>query len=101
MEMIDENVNKLIEEIGKVLANAVYDSEELQELLNKVRSSGYQPMIAIEAKLTLFKDSEEEGAEKYDIKNKLLDKLSYDMDFDELVTSEDQKFLNSIHIKLE
>jgi|GEM_PF-3877570 len=99
--MSDEKINRLIEEIGKVLAKVVYDSGELQDLLAKIKKSGYNPMIAIEAKLSLFKDSDEVGTLLHDIADLSDDKIDHEKDFNDLVTSEDQEFLKSIHIKIE
>lgn len=96
--MEEDNLKNIVEEIGKLLANLIHDSEELHDLMEKLREDGHQPVISFEAKLTLLKDSDEipegEGDEAFV-------ELNYDQVFDELVTNDDMKFLDSIHIKVE
>ena len=96
--MEENNLKNIVEEIGKLLANLIHDSEELQDLMEKLREEGHQPVISFEAKLTLLRDSEEvpEGGEDEEIVE-----LNYDQVFDELVTKDDMQFLDSIHIKVE
>lgn len=96
--MEENNLKNIVEEIGKLLANLIHDSEELQDLMEKLREEGHQPVISFEAKLTLLKDSETllDGDEDEEIVE-----LNYDQVFDELVTKDDMKFLDSIHIKVE
>jgi hypothetical protein len=96
--MEENNLKNIVEEIGKLLANLIHDSEELQDLMEKLREEGHQPVISFEAKLTLLRDSEDlldgEGDEE-------IVELNYDQVFDELVTKDDMQFLDSIHIKVE
>ena len=96
--MEDDNLKNIVEEIGKLLANLIHDSDELHDLMERLRDNGHQPVISFEAKLTLLRDSDEipDGEEQETIVE-----LNYDQVFDELVTSDDMKFLDSIHIKVE
>jgi len=96
--MEDDNLKNIVEEIGKLLANLMHDSDELHDLMERLRDDGHQPVISFEAKLTLLKDSNEisEG-----VGDETIMELNYDQVFDELVTSDDMKFLDSIHIKVE
>lgn len=96
--MEENNLKNIVEEIGKLLANLIHDSDELQELMEKLREEGHQPVISFEAKLTLLKDSD--GLPE-DLEDEEIVELNYDQVFDELVTNDDMKFLDSIHIKVE
>ena len=92
---MDENLEKLIRELGEAINDAINESEEIHEAMDRIRASGADVMLILEATIA-FKDkpaTEEEEKPKFrdiSIEQRLAE-----------VSFEDRQFLKSLNIKFD
>ncbi|HKE02517.1 MAG TPA: hypothetical protein VKE91_00555 [Blastocatellia bacterium] len=92
---MDENLEKLIRELGERINEAINESEEIHEAMERIRATGNDVLLILEATIA-FKEkpagNEEErhGFRDISIEQRLAE-ISY----------EDRQFLKSLNIKFD
>ncbi len=81
-----------MEQLGEAINNSLSDSEQIAEVITRIKSGGYDVFLVLEATIG-FNEREE-----VDDPTELNEQLS-SANFQ--VTSQDVKFLKSLHIKVE
>ena len=92
---MDENLEKLIRELGEAINDAINESEEIHEAMERIRASGADVMLILEATIA-FKDkpaAEEEEKPKFR-------EISIEQRLAE-ISFEDRQFLKSLNIKFD
>ncbi len=92
---MDENLEKLIRELGESINNAINESEEIHEAMERIRATGNDVLLVLEATIA-FKDkpaSEEEAQTDFreiPVEQRLAE-----------ISQEDRQFLRSLNIKFD
>jgi hypothetical protein len=96
---LDENLERLIRELGEAINDAINESEEIHEAMERIRATGAEVMLILEATIA-FKEKPvtEEAAEEGE-KPKYRD-ISIEQRLAE-VSHEDRQFLRSLNIKFD
>lgn len=81
-----------MEQLGEAINNSLSDSEQIAEVITRIKSGGYDVFLVLEATIG-FNEREE-----VDDPTELNERLS-SANFQ--VTAQDVKFLKSLHIKVE
>ena len=92
---MDENLERLIRELGEAINDAINESEEIHEAMERIRASGADVMLILEATIA-FKDkpaAEEEEKPKFR-------EISIEQRLAE-ISFEDRQFLKSLNIKFD
>lgn len=92
---MDENLEKLIRELGEAINDAINESEEIHEAMERIRASGADVMLILEATIA-FKEkpvAAEEERPKFR-------EISIEQRLAE-VSHEDRQFLKSLNIKFD
>jgi hypothetical protein len=93
---LDENLEKLIRELGEAINDAINESDEIHEAMERIRASGADVMLILEATIA-FK--EKPAAEEEEEKPKFRD-ISIEQRLAE-ISFEDRQFLKSLNIKFD
>ncbi len=89
---MDQRLKSLMEQLGEAINNSLSDSEQIAEVITRIKSDGYDVFLVLEATIGF---NEREDASQPAVIN---DQRST-ADFH--VTSQDVKFLKSLHIKFD
>jgi hypothetical protein len=93
---LDENLERLIRKLGEAINDAINESEEIHEAMERIRASGADVMLILEATIA-FKDKpaadEEEERPKFR-------EISIEQRLAE-ISHEDRQFLKSLNIKFD
>ena len=91
---LDDNLKKLMKDLGAAINDALSDSEEISEAIQKVRDSGYDVFLVLEATIGFNRRSEDESSEQDEIpliRSEIKLKIN----------TQDMKFLKSLKIKVD
>ncbi len=92
---MDENLEKLIRELGECINNAINESEEIHEAMERIRATGNDVLLVLEATIA-FKDKpasdeqEKTGFRDIPVEQRLAE-----------ISQEDRQFLRSLNIKFD
>lgn len=92
---MDEYLEKLIRELGEAINDAVQESEDVNNALERIRAAGHEVLLVLEATIA-FKDKLADGDEdsssfkEISIEERLAD-----------ISNEDRQFLKSLNIKFD
>ena len=94
MENLDDNLKQLMKELGAAINDTLSNSEKISEAIARIRSSGYDVFLVLEATIGFNKRPEESRVDSafdggYDAEAKLN------------ITSQDVKFLKSLKISID
>ena len=94
MDNLDDNLKQLMKELGAAINDTLSNSEKISEAIARIRSSGYDVFLVLEATIGFNKRSEESSTDSafgrgYDAEAKLN------------ITSQDVKFLKSLKISID
>ena len=92
---MDENLERLIRELGEAINDAINESEEIHQAMERIRATGADVMLILEATIA-FKDkpvAEEEERPKFR-------EISIEQRLAE-ISHEDRQFLKSLNIKFD
>ena len=91
---LDDNLKRLMKDLGAAINDALSDSEEISEAIQNVRDSGYDVFLVLEATIGFNRRSEggADGEEETPVIRSEI-KLK--------VNSQDMKFLKSLKIKVD
>lgn len=94
MEPLDENLKQLMKELGAAINDTLSNSERISEAITRIRSSGYDVFLVLEATIGFNKRSEE-------VRTESSFSTSYNADAKLNITSQDVKFLKSLKISID
>ena len=92
---MDEYLQKLIRELGEAINNAIEESGEINEALERIRASGNDVFLVLEATIA-FKEKEGENKEQ----SPIYKEISIEQRLAE-ISHEDRQFLKSLNIKFD
>ena len=91
---MDENLERLIRELGEAINDAINESEEIHEAMERIRASGADVMLILEATIA-FKEKPATEEERPKFRE-----ISIEQRLAE-VSHEDRQFLKSLNIKFD
>jgi len=91
---VDQQLKQLMKELGDAINESLADSEQIAEVVSKIKDGGYDIFLVLEATIGVSKQGEK-GSDK----TSLVTTLTSSPDFK--VNEQDLKFLKSLRIKLE
>ena len=91
---MDQQLKQLMKELGDAINESLADSEQIAEVVSKIKDGGYDIFLVLEATIGVSKQGEK-GSDK----TSLVTTLTSSPDFK--VNEQDLKFLKSLRIKLE
>jgi hypothetical protein len=95
---LDENLEKLIRELGETINNTINESEEIHEAMERIRATGNDVMLVLEATIA-FKEKPE-GAEANGTAQPGFREIPVEQRLAE-ISQEDRQFLRSLNIKFD
>ena len=93
MEPLDDNLKQLMKELGAAINDTLSNSEKISEAIARIRSSGYDVFLVLEATIGFNKRSEEVRTDSFS--------TNFEGDAKLNITSQDVKFLKSLKISID
>jgi hypothetical protein len=91
---VDQELKKLMKELGEAINESLADSEQIADVVSRIKEGGYDIFLVLEATIGFSKQGEKNPA-----KNSLVTTLSTKPELK--VSDQDVKFLKSLRIKIE
>lgn len=91
---MDQELKKLMKELGEAINESLADSEQIADVVSRIKEGGYDIFLVLEATIGFSKQGEKSPA-----KNSLVTTLSTKPELK--VSDQDVKFLKSLRIKIE
>jgi pentose-5-phosphate-3-epimerase len=91
---LDQQLKDLMKELGEAINESLSDSEQIAEVVSRIKEGGYDIFLVLEATIGVSKQGE-----KSPDKASLVTTLSTNPEFK--VNDQDVKFLKSLRIKIE
>ena len=91
---LDDNLKKLMKDLGEAINEALSDSKGISEAIQNVRDSGYDVYLVLEATIG-FNRQAEEGAAEDEEEGVIRSEIQLQ------VNAQDMKFLKSLKIKVD
>ncbi|MGH9502007.1 MAG: hypothetical protein ACRD20_04065 [Terriglobales bacterium] len=91
---VDQQLKQLMKELGEAINESLAESEQIAEVVSKIKDSGYDIFLVLEATIGVSKPGE-----KSDDKTSLVTTLTTNPEFK--ISDQDLKFLKSLRIKIE
>jgi hypothetical protein len=86
---VDDQLKKMVKELGEAINQAVADSDRIAEVMGRIRASGHDVFLALEATIG-FTQREESASQTPRQQTRSTGELE--------ITSQDQQFLRSLRI---
>ncbi len=93
---LDDNFKHLIKELGQAINESLADSENISDVMGRIRAAGYDLFLVLEVTIGFNKQGETSAVHRQDLSPET--RIS-EPDF--LLTSEDAQFLRSLKIVVE
>ena len=93
-DSVDPQLKQLMKELGDAINESLSDSEQISEVVSRIKEGGYDIFLVLEATIGVSKQSD-----KNSDKTSLVSTLSANPEFK--VNDQDVKFLKSLRIKIE
>jgi len=93
---LDENFKRLIKELGQAINESLAESENISEVMGRIRSAGYDLFLVLEVTIGFNKQGETSTLHRQDVTPEARSK---DPEF--LLTPQDAQFLRSLKIVVE
>lgn len=90
---MNPKLKNLMKELGEAINDSLSESEEIAEVISKIKAGGYDVFLVLEATIGFNKQEEEEG------QTQTAGRRPSNPDFK--VTNQDMKFLKSLRITLD
>lgn len=98
MSRVEEDLEKLVRELGEAINQAINDSDEVEEAMERLRNAGHDIMLVLEATVAFRvksteKDEKSESStpdQEISVEDRLAD-----------ISHEDRQFLKSLNIKFD
>ena len=94
---MDENLKQLFQQLGEAMNQSLANSEEVADVIGRIKSSGYDVFLAFEATIGFSKQDEEE--QTVATGPTLVNAGGREPEFK--VNSQDERFLKSLRIRLD
>ena len=94
MEPLDDNLKQLMKELGAAINDTLSNSDRISDAIAKIRSSGYDVFLVLEATIGFNRRQETSGDESTET-------AASDGDAELNITSQDVKFLKSLKISID
>jgi len=94
VEPLDDNLKQLMKELGAAINDTLSNSERISEAIAKIRSSGYDVFLVLEATIG-FNRRHETAADQS------AETAGFDGEAQLNITSQDVKFLKSLKISID
>jgi hypothetical protein len=91
---VDQQLKQLMKELGEAINESLADSEQIAEVVSKIKDGGYDIFLVLEATIGVSKPGE-----KSSDKTSLVTTLTSNPEFK--ISEQDLKFLKSLRIKIE
>jgi len=91
---VDPQLKQLMKELGDAINESLSDSEQISEVVSRIKEGGYDIFLVLEATIGVSKQGE-----KSSDKTSLIATLSTNPEFK--VSDQDLKFLKSLRIKID
>ena len=91
---MDQHLKQLMKELGEAINESLADSEQIAEVVSKIKDGGYDIFLVLEATIGVSKPGE-----KSSDKASLVTTLTSNPEFK--ISEQDLKFLKSLRIKIE
>jgi hypothetical protein len=91
---VDQQLKQLMKELGEAINESLADSEQIAEVVSKIKDGGYDIFLVLEATIGVSKPGE-----KSDDKTSMVTTLTTNPEFK--ISDQDHKFLKSLRIKIE
>ena len=91
---MDQQLKQLMKELGEAINESLADSEQIAEVVSKIKDGGYDIFLVLEATIGVSKPGE-----KSDDKTSMVTTLTTNPEF--TISDQDLKFLKSLRIKIE
>jgi len=91
---VDQQLKQLMKELGEAINESLSDSEQIAEVVSRIKEGGYDIFLVLEATIGVSKQGD-----KNTDKTSLVTTLSTNPEFK--VSDQDLKFLKSLRIKIE
>jgi hypothetical protein len=93
-DYVDQQLKDLMKELGEAINESLSDSDQIAEVVSRIKEGGYDIFLVLEATIGVSKQGE-----KTSDKTSLVTTLSTNPEFK--VNDQDVKFLKSLRIKIE
>jgi uncharacterized protein (UPF0335 family) len=90
VEIVDKQLKSMMRELGDAINNSLSDSEQIAEVISRIKDGGYDVFVVLEATIGVNQQDDDEVAED------LMEDSSAELN----VTSQDLKFLKSLRISV-
>jgi pentose-5-phosphate-3-epimerase len=91
---VDQQLKQLMRELGEAINESLADSDQIAEVVSRIKESGYEIFLVLEATIGVSKPGEKTAD-----KTSLVTTLTSNPEFK--VSDQDLKFLKSLRIKLD
>ena len=91
---VDQQLKQLMKELGEAINESLADSEQIAEVVSKIKDGGYDIFLVLEATIGVSKPGE-----KSSDKTSMVTTLTSNPEFK--ISDQDLKFLKSLRIKIE
>jgi pentose-5-phosphate-3-epimerase len=93
-EPVDQQLKQLMKELGDAINGSLSDSEQIAEVVARIKEGGYDIFLVLEATIGVSKQGEQSTD-----KTSLVSTLSSNPEFK--ISDQDLKFLKSLRIKID
>jgi hypothetical protein len=94
VEPLDDNLKQLMKELGAAINDTLSNSDRISDAIAKIRSSGYDVFLVLEATIGFNRRQETTGDETAET-------VGFDGEAELNITSQDVKFLKSLKISID
>jgi hypothetical protein len=94
-DLVDQQLKQLMKELGDAINESLSDSDQIAEVVSRIKEGGYDIFLVLEATIGVSK----QGEKPTDKTTSLVTTLSTNPEFK--VNDQDLKFLKSLRIKIE
>jgi len=91
---VDQQLKQLMKELGEAINESLADSDQIAEVVSRIKEGGYDIFLVLEATIGVSKPGE-----KANDKTSLVTTLTSNPEFK--ISDQDLKFLKSLRIKIE
>jgi len=89
---VDKRLKSMMKELGDAINNSLSDSDEIADVISRIKAGGYDVFVVLEATVGFNSHSEDESEEA--LSTTALSAAEFEM------TSQDLKFLKSLRISV-